>query len=59
MDKTANGAIKEHSPPLFLTPASADKNEILILSVPLTVTNSAWAAGAVLKSIAVDVGYYE
>ena len=57
MDLTATGSVKEFSPPLFLSPATSTKNEILIVSVPLTVTNSAWAAGAVLKSIAVDVGY--
>ena len=33
------------------------KTDILLLSVPLTVTDTAWAAGAVLKSIAVDAGY--
>ena len=33
------------------------KTDILLLSIPLTLTDTAWAAGAVLKAVAVEAGY--
>jgi|LakMenE18May11ns_1017448.scaffolds.fasta_scaffold9887233_2 radical SAM superfamily enzyme YgiQ (UPF0313 family) len=51
------GKIKALNSNIFSNSANIIKTDILLLSMPLTVTNSAWAAGAVLKSIAVDVGH--
>ena len=48
--------IREYKPPLFPNPVKVDKTEILLLNMPLTVTNTAWTAGAILKSIASSVG---
>lgn len=53
------GSIQPHTQlhPLKVDVPVGTKTDILLLSVPLTLSDTAWAAGAVLKSVAVDAGY--
>lgn len=56
---TVKGSLQKHTQlhPLAINVPVDTKTDILLLNIPLTLSGTAWAAGAVLKSVAVDAGY--